>query len=245
MYSVVLLMALSGGADTPAFGFGCKSCNGCNGWSCSSSCSCGGWGCNGCSSSCHKSRGCKGGGLFSRMKGCKGCNGCSSSCNGCHGGGHGCHGGCGGHACSGGYGCAGNGGCHGGYGCAGNGGCHGGCNGGCPGGYSAPVMPPPGTVIPVDPKEKKTSVEPAPATIIVNLPAEAKLTVDGNPTTSTSDRRVFVSPALDRGMEYFYTLKAEVVRDGKAETRTEKVTVRAGEETKVSINFAAPTVASK
>src|SRR5205823_11966785 len=105
-----------------------------------------------------------------------------------------------------------NGGCHGGHGG------HGGCGGyGAPG-YGAPTMPPPGTTIPVEPKEKKTSVEPAPATIVVTLPTEAKLTVDGNPTTSTSDRRVFVSPALDRGMEYFYTLKAEVVRDGKTET---------------------------
>ncbi|MBI1915967.1 MAG: TIGR03000 domain-containing protein [Planctomycetes bacterium] len=230
MYSVVLLMALSGGADTPAFGFGCKSCNSYGCWSCSSSYSCGGWSCGcsySCSGSCHKSKGCKGG-WFSR----KGCKGCHSSCHSCHDY-HGCYGGC--HGCHGGYVCGGA--CHGGYVC---GGCAGACHGGC----GAPVTPPPGK-IPVDPKEKKTSVEPAPATIIVNLPAEAKLTVDDNPTTSTSDRRVFVSPALDRGTDYFYTLKAEVVRDGKTETRTEKVTVRAGEETKIEINFAAPTVAAK
>ena len=106
-------------------------------------------------------------------------------------------------------------------------------------------------MIPVKPEEKKDkkeevrSVEPAPATIVVSLPADARLTVDGNPTTSTTNRRVFVSPALDRGADFFYTLKAEVVRDGKTETRTEKVTVRAGEETKVDINFATPTVAAK
>jgi len=239
MYSVVLLMALSGGADTPAFGFGCKGCNSsCSGcWSCSSSCSCGGgWGCSSsCSSSCHKSRGksCNGG-LFSRMKSCKGC---SSSCHSCGGGCHGgCHGGCQG-GCHGGYGCCG-GGCHGGYVCGG--GCHGGA--GCHG-CTGPAP------IPVKPKEKKeekkTSLEPAPATIVVNLPADAKLTVDGNPTTSTSAQRVFVSPALETGLEYSYTLTAEVVRDGKTETRTEKVAVRAGEETKVEINFATPTVAAK
>ena len=204
MYSVVLLMALSGSADTPALGHGCKGGCDCGGWSCASSC--GGWSCD-CAGSCHKSK------HHGRMKGC-----------------HGGHGGHGGHGC--------HSSCHGGYGCAG-GACHGGC-----GGYT---MPPAGTVIPVVPQEmkKSTSVEPAPATIIVSLPASAKLMVDGNPTTSTSDRRVFVSPALDRGMEYFYTLKAEVVRDGKTETRTEKVTVRAGEETKVQINFANPTVAAK
>src|SRR3954453_23191437 len=58
MYSVVLLMALSGGADTPAFGFGCKGCScssGCGSCSCSSCCD-GCWSSCACSSSCHKSR---------------------------------------------------------------------------------------------------------------------------------------------------------------------------------------------
>jgi uncharacterized protein (TIGR03000 family) len=107
----------------------------------------------------------------------------------------------------------------------------------------APVTPGPGPVKPGD--GKKTGLDnAAPATIVVTLPAEAKLLVDGNATTSTSGRRVFISPALERGMEYSYTLTAEVVRDGKTETRTEKVAVRAGEETNVNINFPA-SVASK
>src|SRR5262249_60886147 len=122
-------------------------------------------------------------------------------------------------------GCLG-GGCRGG-GCLGGAGCV---------GVPGPVMAPPAGTPPVVPdKGKKTGAGDAPATIIVSLPAEAKLTVDGNPTTSTTERRVFVSPALERGMEYTYTLKAEVVRDGKAETRTERVSVRAGEETRVNI----------
>jgi len=176
-----------------------------------------------------------------KNKGChSSCHGsCSSSCHGdCHGG---CHGGygCTG-SCHGGYGCTG--GCTGGYGCTG-GGCTGGCGGF--GGYAPPAMMPP-AVIPEAPKEKgKTSADAAPATIVVKLPAEAKLMVDGNATVSTSARRVFVSPALDRGTEYFYTLQAEIVRDGKVETRTAKVAVRAGEESKVEINFPTPAVASK
>jgi uncharacterized protein (TIGR03000 family) len=107
------------------------------------------------------------------------------------------------------------------------------------------VLPPTPEKVP-GPDKKKSSLEgPAPATIIVSLPAEAKLLIDGNATTSTTTERVFVSPALDRGMEYYYTLKAEVVRDGKAEVRTEKVAVRAGEETRVNLQFATPTVAAK
>jgi uncharacterized protein (TIGR03000 family) len=73
------------------------------------------------------------------------------------------------------------------------------------------------------------------ATIIVNLPADAKLTIDGQATTSTSGTRRFSSPALEPGKEYFYTLKAEVVADGKPEVITERVTVRANRETRVNL----------
>ena len=253
MYSVVLLVALTGGTDTPAFGKGCSGCSGCygccGGWSSCYGCS-GCSGCSGCWGSCsgschgrghkgHKS--CKGGGLFSKM-GHK--HGCCGGCHGCHGGCYGsCNGGC--------YGSC-NGGCNGSY----NGGCNGSCNGGCVGSYNggcvgyeggngcvgAPIVAP--SVAPVVIPEKKMSQASAPATIIVRLPAEAKLTVDGNVTTSTSAQRVFVSPALEQGQEYFYTLTAEVVRDGKSASRTERIAVRAGEETNVNITFPA-TVASK
>jgi len=73
----------------------------------------------------------------------------------------------------------------------------------------------------------------APATIVVSLPADATLMIDGNATTSTTDRRVFVSPSLEAGQEYFYTLKAEI----KGEVRTERVAVTAGQEVNVKIEF--------
>jgi uncharacterized protein (TIGR03000 family) len=82
---------------------------------------------------------------------------------------------------------------------------------------------------------KTTMVTPAPATIVVNLPADAKLLIDDVATTSTSATRVFSSPALERGKEYTYTLKAEVNKDGKTMTATKTVTVRAGEETRVTM----------
>jgi uncharacterized protein (TIGR03000 family) len=113
----------------------------------------------------------------------------------------------------------------------------------------APVMP--GTpVTPVKPetiKKPKTGVmAPAPATIIVSLPADASLLVDGAATTSTSTQRVFVSPELNPGRDYHYTLKAEWVRDGKSVAVSKEVAVRAGEETRVQIAAGEPaTVASR
>lgn len=74
------------------------------------------------------------------------------------------------------------------------------------------------------------------ATIRVTLPADARLTVDGHPTTSTSSERLLVSPALEPGRDYRYTLKAEFVRGDKTVTVQQAVRVRAGRETTVSLN---------
>ncbi|HYT90370.1 MAG TPA: TIGR03000 domain-containing protein, partial [Gemmataceae bacterium] len=83
----------------------------------------------------------------------------------------------------------------------------------------------------------------APATILVTLPAEAKLLVDGTATTSTSSQRRLVSPALQPGRDYHYTLTAEISREGQAPIRlTQRVTVRAGEETRVPFTFTDPAV---
>jgi uncharacterized protein (TIGR03000 family) len=187
----VLLVALSSGADTPAFGFGCRGCNSCGG----------------CYSSC-------GGGLFR-----KGCHGC---CGGCHG----YYGGCCGYYVS----------CHGC--CGGYVACHG-CGGGCHG------MPMPPKEMPKPKKDGEGKEVAAPATIIVTLPADAKLTVDDNPTTSTSTTRVLVSPDLEPGKEFNYTLKGEIVRDGKTVVATQRITVRAGEETRVNLEFPTASVAQR
>ena len=85
----------------------------------------------------------------------------------------------------------------------------------------------------------------APVTLVVALPADANLTIDGNPTVSTSSLRTFVSPALKAGKDYTYTLKAEIVRDGQPLSVTQQVQVRAGEETRVSINIPTNAVASR
>ncbi len=78
---------------------------------------------------------------------------------------------------------------------------------------------------------------PAPARIIVSLPADAKLTFDGAPTTSTSTERIFVSPDLQPELEFRYTLRAEVLRDGRPVSVEQTVAVQAGRETRVIMNL--------
>ena len=84
-------------------------------------------------------------------------------------------------------------------------------------------------------QQSAASTEGAPATIIVSLPTDATLTIDGMPTKSTSATRVFVTPPLADG-NYSYTFKADFLREGKAVTVQQKVAVRAGKETAVSLD---------
>ena len=209
MYSVVLMMALTGGAEAPEFGGRCGGCSGCHG-------------CNGCSGGCH---GCRGG----KHSRCHGCSGCNGGCHGCHGGRK--HGRC--HGCNG---CSGYSSCCGSvsYGC--NGGCAGGCGGGT-------------VVTPVTPSgaPKKMPAQAAidnKARIVVTLPADARLSVDGTVTSSTSERRVLLTPVLEQG-DYTYTLQAEIVRDGETVSQSRTVTVRANETTEMSFDFATQSVASR
>ncbi|HZT83550.1 MAG TPA: TIGR03000 domain-containing protein [Gemmataceae bacterium] len=202
MYSIVLVMALSGGAEVPA----AHRCN------CACSCAC--YGCN-CACSCA----CSG-------RGHRHHNRCHCNC----------------------YGCA----CHGYVSCCGCCGPVVTCCGPvvtCAGCTGHPVSPPP------QPGKKKDMPKPgktggtegvaAPATIVVNLPADAQLKVDDYATASTSGTRVFVTPALEAGKEFSYTLSAEIVRDGKKVTTTKQVTVRAGEETRATLEFPTAAVAQK
>jgi uncharacterized protein (TIGR03000 family) len=141
----------------------------------------------------------------------------------------GCGGGRGGHHCGGG-GCASGGCASGGCGVA-TGGCASGhcyTGGGCPGGMC---------VAAVD--------SPRGATLVVNLPADAKLLIDGQATSSETAHRVFETPALETGREFYYTLQAQVVRDGKTEVITQRVTVRAGEATEVRLEVPATAVAAR
>jgi uncharacterized protein (TIGR03000 family) len=134
----------------------------------------------------------------------------------------------------GGYGCCG--GCGGGYG--GCGGCGGGYGiGAGVGGYGAGIGI--GGVIALTTttpaQTQQFSEAEAPATIIVTVPAAAKVTIDGVATTSTSSRRVFVSPELSSEKEYHYTLQAEFEQEGKPVSVKKVVAVRGGRQTEVSL----------
>jgi uncharacterized protein (TIGR03000 family) len=91
----------------------------------------------------------------------------------------------------------------------------------------------------------KESLAPVPATLVVTLPAEAKLAIDDHATRATSATRTFVTPPLTPGQEYHYTLTAELRRGEEPVTVNKRVTVRAGEETRVALDFPPATVAKK
>ncbi len=267
MYSVVLMVAMTGGADVPAGLFGHGGC--CGGYSDCYGC----YGCSGCWGGCYGSS-CHGGhGFFGGHKhhghGCCGgydygcCGGYAYSCYGCCGGyDYGCCGG-GHHHHRGhhhhGHGCCGGcyGGCYGGWGCCGGYNCCGSVNYGCCGGWScvgapvAPVAPGAAPSAPAEkleqkPVEKKEEVRTAaPATLIVSVPAEATLTIDDAATASKAARRVFVSPSLPAGREFVYTLKAEFSKDGKPVIVTRDVTVTAGAEIEVTLDTGLAGVASR
>jgi len=73
-----------------------------------------------------------------------------------------------------------------------------------------------------------------PAHVIVRLPADAQLTVHGVDCPLTSNTRTFDTPVLAPGQDYFYDLKAKVLREGQPVTQTRRVTFRAGERVTVS-----------
>jgi uncharacterized protein (TIGR03000 family) len=107
-------------------------------------------------------------------------------------------------------------------------------------------VPLPTTPLPPPKKDGKTSMAtPAAAFVVVTLPADARLLVDGEATTSQSATRVFVTPELQPGKGFTYTMTAQVMRDGKPITVEEKVSVRAGETTEVSFNLPTKEVASR
>ena len=166
--------------------------------------------------------------------GCNGCNGCSgvrtscfscfscfaprTNCNGCYG-------------CNGYTGCTGYMGCTGVYGCAGG----------------VMVAPAGAKTMPagekIDAPKKETSL-PTPGTIVVTLPADAKLIVDGYVSKQTSAQRRLVTPAIQPGQEFTYTLVAETTQNGQTVSLTHQVTVRAGQQMPVNFDFSTTATAT-
>src|SRR5262245_1266001 len=83
----------------------------------------------------------------------------------------------------------------------------------------------------------QTAVQSRTATIRVLLPsANAQLSIDDVPTRQTGSERVFVSPPLESGRSYTYTVTATWQPNNYTTiTRTRKVPVKAGQELQVDL----------
>jgi uncharacterized protein (TIGR03000 family) len=77
----------------------------------------------------------------------------------------------------------------------------------------------------------------SPATIVVNLPGDARLMIQDEPTKATSGQRTFTSPPLEPGKTFSYTLRADLDRNGEKMTVTRDVEVRAGQVSRISLDF--------
>jgi len=75
----------------------------------------------------------------------------------------------------------------------------------------------------------------ASSAVAVVLPEKARLFVDDQITTARGGKHEFRTPELTKGKTFTYTFRAEVVRDGKTETQTQRVVFKAGEP--VSVDF--------
>ena len=225
MISAIVMAALIGSSATPDFFFGHKSVGyGC-GTHCAPKCAPVVYSCCGCSGSVYSCYGCAG------CSGCYGCYGSYYSCMGCSG----CYGSTYSMGCSGCYGCYGSGNgviidSTSSYSSVIKGGAT----------YGAVEVAPATKGTTGKGGEVSTGIK---ARVIVELPQDAKLLVDNNETNGVGARREFSTPALQVGQNYFYELTAIVEVDGKPQTMTKKLVVRAGEE--AVARFEAATVVAK
>jgi uncharacterized protein (TIGR03000 family) len=78
-------------------------------------------------------------------------------------------------------------------------------------------------------EENPATPSTARAQLVVELPAGAVLFVEGRRSKVTSPKHVVVTPDLQAGAEYSYTLKVEALRDGKKVKWSKKVIFQAGQ----------------
>jgi uncharacterized protein (TIGR03000 family) len=63
--------------------------------------------------------------------------------------------------------------------------------------------------------------------------------------TTQSERRVYQTPTLAPGQTYFYEVRVEVNRDGKAVSQTKRVLLRAGQEVRADFKDMETTATAK
>ncbi|HKA07489.1 MAG TPA: TIGR03000 domain-containing protein [Gemmataceae bacterium] len=83
-------------------------------------------------------------------------------------------------------------------------------------------------------KDNEKRAELAPAKVALSVPAGAHVTVDGYFLSGTGRERTFITPALEPGERYEYTVRASLTIDGREEVESLNVTVEAGEISRAS-----------
>lgn len=66
------------------------------------------------------------------------------------------------------------------------------------------------------------------ARVTIEVPTDAKVYVEDQATKTDGATRLFTTPSLQSGQDYVYTIRVEVIRDGRTLSETKKLTVRAG-----------------
>jgi uncharacterized protein (TIGR03000 family) len=75
------------------------------------------------------------------------------------------------------------------------------------------------------------------ASIVVEVPENADVYIDGNKMKATAGRRTFTTPPIEKGQDYFYTVRVVFDDNGKKVEDSQKVTVRGGEDTAASFAY--------
>jgi uncharacterized protein (TIGR03000 family) len=88
----------------------------------------------------------------------------------------------------------------------------------------APAVPgtPPGTGTP-------PAAAPKAAELIIEKPADAQIFVDNQPVKSEGPTQRFATPVLDPSQAYYYMVRVEMNRDGRAVSESRRVIVHAGQ----------------
>jgi uncharacterized protein (TIGR03000 family) len=88
------------------------------------------------------------------------------------------------------------------------------------------------------------AAETEPASVTVVLPEGAKLTVN-DVVVNVNGNQTFQTPKLEKGKSYFYTVKAELTRDGRSVTETRRIDVAAGKAVTVDFTQSSTLTASR
>ncbi|MFO0845613.1 MAG: TIGR03000 domain-containing protein [Gemmataceae bacterium] len=74
------------------------------------------------------------------------------------------------------------------------------------------------------------------ARLLFVLPRGGALFVDGHRIEGADVRKSFRTPPLEKGEQYYYELRVEVVRDGRKYVESRKITLAAGDEVKTDFS---------